>query len=190
MPQIDGWSLLTTLKEDKLLADIPVIVVTMMDDRDLAYALHATEYLLKPIDANNLYAILEKHQARQNIGSVLVVEDELDARQLLTKLVTRQGWAVDTAENGLQALEYLQTNLPSLILLDLMMPNMDGFEFLKQMRLRPQWQSIPVVVVTAKELTDADRELLSDKVQGLRQKANFDSQELVEEIEDLISIHS
>ena len=190
MPQMDGWSVLTTLKEDKLLADIPVIVVTMMDDRDLAYALHATEYLLKPIDANNLYAILEKHQARQNIGSVLVVEDELDARQLLTKLVTRQGWAVDTAENGLQALEYLQTNLPSLILLDLMMPNMDGFEFLKQMRLRPQWQSIPVVVVTAKELTDADRELLSDKVQGLRQKANFDTQELMEEIEDLISINS
>jgi PAS domain S-box-containing protein len=186
MPDMDGWLVLAALKDNPAIAEIPVIMLTMVEDRDLAYALHAADYLVKPIDSDRLQAILQRYQSRQSSGPVLVVEDDLDSSQLLCKLLDRQGWSVERAENGLEALKSLQTKVPSLVLLDLMMPEMDGFEFIDQMRHHPEWQAIPVIVVTAKELTASDRQRLGDRVQGLRQKGGFDSQELLEEIEDLI----
>ncbi len=172
MPDLNGWSVLSTLKDSVELADIPVIMMTMTEDRDLAYALRASDFLLKPISSDRLEAILEKYEHRQSFGSVLVVEDDLDSRQLLCKAIERRGWSVQEAENGLLALESLQKTIPSLILLDLMMPDMDGFEFVQQMRRYPKWQSIPIIVVTAKELTLADRQEILCPCHGSTFKAD------------------
>jgi CheY-like chemotaxis protein len=188
MPDLDGWSVLTALKDDPQLADIPVIMLTMVNDRDLGYALGASDYLVKPIDLERLSSVLQHYQSRLSSGPVLVVEDDLDSRQMLCKLLERRGWQVEAVENGRRALKFMEMAAPSLILLDLMMPEMDGFDFIQEMQNQPQWRSIPVIVVTAKELTAVERQRLSDRVQGLHQKASFDRQTLLEEVEELIEL--
>ena len=186
MPEMDGWSVLTALKEHPTLASIPVIMLTMVTDRDLGYALGASEYLVKPVNIDRLTAILEKHQSRKSCGPVLVVEDDLASREMLCTLLDRRGWEVSQVENGRLALEFLETTTPGLILLDLMMPEVDGFEVLRQLRARPDWRDIPVVVVTAKELTTTERQWLSAQIQGFHQKGEFDRQALLSEVEELI----
>jgi CheY-like chemotaxis protein len=177
---------LTALKEHPILASIPVIMLTMVTDRDLGYALGASEYLVKPVSIDRLTAILEKHQSRKSSGPVLVVEDDLASREMLCTLLDRRGWDVAQVENGRLALDFLKHTIPGLILLDLMMPEVDGFEVLKQLRLHADWRNIPVVVVTAKELTTAERQWLSEQVQGFHQKGGIDRQALLSEVEELI----
>jgi PAS domain S-box-containing protein len=186
MPDMDGWSVLTALKEHPVLASIPVIMLTMVTDRDLGYALGASEYLVKPVNIDRLTAILEKHQSRKSSGPVLVVEDDLASREMLCTLLDRRGWEVAPVENGRLALEFLKTTIPGLILLDLMMPEVDGFEVLRQLRAHPDWRNIPVVVVTAKELTTSERQWLSEQIQGFHQKGGIDRQALLSEVEELI----
>jgi PAS domain S-box-containing protein len=186
MPDMNGWSVLTALKEHPILASIPVIMLTMVTDRDLGYALGASEYLLKPVSIDRLTAILEKHQSRKSSGPVLVVEDDPASREMLCTLLDRRGWDVVQVENGRLALDFLKYTIPGLILLDLMMPEVDGFEVLRQLRIHPDWRNIPVVVVTAKELTTAERQCLSEQVQGFHQKGGIDRQALLSEVEELI----
>lgn len=186
MPEMDGWSVLTALKEHPILASIPVIMLTMVTDQDLGYALGASEYLIKPVNIDRLTAILKKHQSRKSSGPVLVVEDDLASREMLCTLLDRRGWEVAQVENGRLALEFLEHTTPGLILLDLMMPEVDGFEVLRQLRIHPTWRDIPVVVVTAKELSTSERQWLSEQVQGFHQKGGIDRQALLSEVEELI----
>jgi PAS domain S-box-containing protein len=188
MPRMDGWSTLTALKDNPVLANIPVIMLTMVEDQNLGYALGAADYLTKPIDRDRLLAVLQKYQGKKSSGLVLVVEDDAASREMLCRLLEREGWQVQAAENGSLALESLQFNLPSLILLDLMMPEMDGFGFIQELQKHPQWQSIPVVVITAKDLTLLDRQQLSDRVQSIHQKGGFDRESLLKEIEKYIAL--
>lgn len=188
MPGMDGWSVLTGLKDNPELANIPVIMLTMVADRDLGYALGASEYLVKPINIERLTAVLHKHEARRSQGPVLVVEDDLASREMVSKLLERRGWQVEQAENGRKALDFLQMATPSVILLDLMMPEVDGFEVIRQLRQRPEGREIPIVVVTAKELTTQERQWLSEQIQGFHQKGGFDRQTLLAEIEELVEL--
>ena len=165
MPGMDGWTVLAALKSDPALADIPVVMLSVVDEHHLGLALGASEYLTKPIERERLAAVLRKYGTRNSARHVLVVEDEPGVRTLLRRALEGEGWAVSEAQHGKVALEHLGQRVPDLILLDLMMPEMNGFEFLEVLRERATWRDIPVVVITAKDLTDDDRRRLNGDVE-------------------------
>jgi PAS domain S-box-containing protein len=182
MPQLDGWATLNQLKTDPTLSDIPVVMVTMMSDRGLGYSLGAADYLVKPIDRDRLIAILNRHRPEPNPGSILVAEDDPASRDMLRQILEKEGWRVIEAEHGRQALEHLATQTPTLILLDLMMPELDGFGVVSELRQHPKWRSLPVIVITAKDLTTAERQYLQGRVEQILLKGSYSREDLLIEI--------
>ena len=187
MPGMDGWAVLAALKADPQLAAIPVIMMTIVDDRNLGFALGAAEYLTKPIDWNRLAAVLRKYRHTAARGQVLVVEDDAATRELLERNLERDGWSVALADNGRAALAILAARPVAIILLDLLMPEMDGFEFLDELRRRPEWRRIPVVVITSKDLTEADRRRLNGGVARIVQKGTLSFDELLGAMRALVA---
>lgn len=187
MPGMDGWAVLTRLKADPALADIPVIMVTFADNRELGYALGAIEYLNKPLERDRLVAILQKYHDNSNNRRVLVVEDDLATRQYLTRLLEKEGWQTSEAPNGRLALERVAQASPQLILLDLMMPEMDGFEFVAELRQTEAGRAIPIVVITAKDIDKEDRHRLNGQVQRILQKGTYTREGLLTDIRNLIA---
>lgn len=185
MPDIDGWEVLQTLKSDPELADIPVIILTMLDDQQRGYALGATEFLVKPVDRERLAGIVRRYRIA-GPARVLVVEDDADTRALLTRQLTADGWTVDGAENGKVGLERCAYSRPDLILLDLMMPVMDGFEFVDRLRKTETGRTVPVVVLTARDLTADDRRRLGGQVDRILQKAGLDRENLLGEVRGML----
>jgi len=181
MPELDGWSVLAALKGDPALADIPVILVTIIDDRQRGYALGATDYMVKPIDRQRLVDTLRALTGTIS-GRVLVVEDDEIARASIRQALARGGWQVETADNGRVALERLEHDAPDAIVLDLIMPEMDGFEFLAELRGREDPHHVPVLVVTAMDLTDADHRRLNGEVEGVIRKSGQSGDDLLREI--------
>ena len=169
MPGMDGWSVLAALKDDPGLSEIPVVILTMSDNKNYGYALGATEYLMKPVDREHLAGALRKY-SRVNHDPILVVDDDPNTRDLLSSTLTKDGWSVQTAENGLAALESVRKTRPGLVLLDLMMPEMDGFAFIEEFRKLPSLGEIPVIVLTAKDLTAEDRRRLNGHVKRIMGK--------------------
>jgi hypothetical protein len=188
MPQMDGWAVLKELKSDPTLADIPVIMATITDERNLGIALGASEYLTKPIDRERLAAILARYSRAGAPRRVLVVEDDESARALIRRALESEGWEVDEAENGRVALERLAESEPALVLLDLMMPEMDGFEFLETLRDGADPSRVPVVVITAKELTEEDHLRLNGGVERIVQKGSRDR--FLREVRDFVALHA
>ncbi|MBT9311969.1 response regulator [Leptothoe kymatousa TAU-MAC 1615] len=186
MPQMDGWSVLRQLKEKPTVADIPVILLSIVDDRPMGHSLGAADYLTKPIDRRRLLGVLEAHLSDQPSPTILVVEDDVNAREIMGRFLQRQDWTVDLASNGREALQYLDGTTPDLIVLDLMMPEIDGFEFIQMLRQNPDWQDIPVIVVTAKALTATDQQQL-EGVARVYQKADLNRQELLSELQAVVS---
>jgi CheY-like chemotaxis protein len=186
MPSMDGWSVLLSLKSDPALADIPVIMVTTAHNADLGYALGAAEYLVKPLEEDRVVAVVKKYQNGSAHRGVLIVEDDGLTRQMLRTLLERQGWDVREATNGRTGLAALREQLPALIILDLMMPEMDGFKFVNEMRAREAWRDIPVLVLTAKDLTRGERERLNGAVQQVFQIGVTSRLQLVQEIHRLV----
>jgi signal transduction histidine kinase/CheY-like chemotaxis protein/HAMP domain-containing protein len=165
MPQVDGWGVLHTLKGDPELADIPVVLVTANQDSSLGFELGAVAFLTKPVDREALLDTIRGCCAGKR-GVVLVVEDDARTRELTERTVEKLGFSVAHAANGRQGLTWLEANRPPvLILLDLLMPEMDGFAFLERLRSQGEWQGIPVVVVTAKQLTAEERQWLGQTTQ-------------------------
>ena len=167
MPGMDGWSVLAALKADAVLADIPVVMLTMLDDRNLGYALGAADYLTKPLDRERLVSVLGRY--RQDLP-VLVVDDDPDFRDLARRTLEREGHTVIEADNGHAALARLRETTPGVILLDLMMPEMDGFDVVAAIRENEAWRTIPIVVITAKDLSPEDHERLNGYVARVLQK--------------------
>jgi adenylate cyclase len=168
MPQMDGWSALKELKADAELRDIPVIMVSVLNERGMAIPLGAADFVTKPVDRQRLTAILREHCGGPSGASILVVEDDLPTREALCRSLASMEYVAHEAVNGRTGLEWLTKHpAPSLILLDLMMPEMDGFEFLRELRKQPAFANIPVIVVTAKELTDEDIRVLSGQTEGI-----------------------
>jgi len=189
MPGLDGWSVLGLLKEDPGVADIPVVMLTIADEEQLGYALGASEYLMKPIARDRLVAVLRKHGRGGSARHVLVVEDDAATRAVLRRTLGQEGWRVSEAENGRVALEQLERQVPDLVLLDLMMPEMDGFEFLEAARQVTAWQTVPVVVLTAKDLTEKDRARLNGGVARVVQKGAQDREDLLRDLRQLVAAH-
>jgi signal transduction histidine kinase/DNA-binding response OmpR family regulator len=186
MPGLDGWAVLAALKADPELADIPVIMQTIVDNKQMGYALGAADYLTKPVDWQRLTSLLRKYRCAHPPCPVLVVEDDAAMREVLRRMLEAEGWAVSAAANGREALACLAEGRPDLILLDLMMPEMDGFQFVAEVRKRQEWRSIPIVVVTAMDLTPDDRRRLNGYVEQILQKGAY-SRELLREIRDLVA---
>ncbi len=185
MPQMDGWEVLSLLKSDPELEKIPVVIVTIEDDQALGSALGAVDYLLKPVDYDRLLTLLQPYCANSAPTSVLVVEDNTENREMMHRQLTKAGWHVLEAQNGRRALEMMQHEQPEVILLDLMMPEMNGFEFIRELRQHPQWRSLPVIVLTAKDLTLEERQWLGEQTQRIYTKGASSRQLLLDEIRSL-----
>lgn len=182
MPGMDGWTVLRSLKADPLTASIPVVMVSMLDDRDIGHALGAADYLTKPFDREKLVLALRRFRQGSSPRPVLVVEDDPATREVIRRALERDGWVVSEADNGRSALESLAAAAPDLVVLDLLMPEMDGFEFVAELRRSERGRRIPVVVVTAKEITEDDRARLNGQVRTIFHKGSFSREELTAEI--------
>ncbi len=189
MPGLDGWSVLSMLKSDPSIADIPVVMVTIIDDKNLGYALGASDYLTKPLDRNRLKSVIGRYRHGGGVRCALVVDDDAAVREVTRRTLESDGWLVREAENGRVALERAEESLPDVVLLDLMMPEMDGFEFLDLFRKKEEWRTIPVVVVTAKDLTPEDHLRLSGHVGQVLHKGAFNRDELLQEAGRQVAAH-
>lgn len=186
MPGMDGWAVLSALKADPELADIPVVVVTILDDRNLGYALGAAEFVSKPVDRARLVAVLERYRHAHERPAVLVIDDDASARASLRRTLATS-WEVIEAANGREALDRLTEREFGVILLDLIMPEMDGFEFLAELRREDAGRAIPVVVITAKDLSADDRQRLSGSVERILQKGAYRREELLQQVRDMVA---
>jgi signal transduction histidine kinase/DNA-binding response OmpR family regulator len=189
MPGLDGWAVLTALKEDPATADIPVIMMTIVDEERVGFSLGAADYFTKPVDWSRLAASIAKHRDADGHG-VLIVEDDPNTRELLVRTLEKDGWQVREAANGRLGLEQVHAAIPSLVLLDLMMPELDGFGFMEGLRQTPGCQHVPVIVITAKDLTPEDRARLNGETCRILQKASFSPDNLLAEIRGIVSHHS
>ena len=181
MPDLDGWTVLAAIKGDPRLADIPVILVTIEDNRSRGYSLGAAEYMTKPVDRERLVNLL--HQISSPIARrVLLVDDDAIMRESVRRALEQEQWEVTETANGRAALEQLGVADFDVILLDLMMPEMDGFEFLVRMRQQPEWQDIPVLVLTAKDLSPEDHQQLNGHAEKVMQKNASELDELLREL--------
>jgi GAF domain-containing protein/CheY-like chemotaxis protein len=171
MPDLDGWTVLAAIKGDPALASIPVVLMSMVDQKNRGYALGAADYLVKPVDRGKLIETLTGICGAR-AGRALLVDDDEVVRRVVRQVLQPLGWQVTEAENGQLAIESLTAARPDVIILDLMMPKMDGFEFLDELRSRQEWQDIPVVVITAKDLSDEERNRLNGGVERIIQKSD------------------
>ena len=185
MPKMDGWAVLQALKHDPETREIPVIMVTIVDDKNLGYTLGANDYLTKPVDREQLSAVLQKYRCNHPPCPVLLVEDDETTRGMMRAMLERDGWCVTEASNGAEGLQRLSEVGANVILLDLMMPQMDGFEFLTRLRRNPDTRDTPVVVITAKELTAEDLRLLKGAVQKVLSKGEFSMEDLLSQLRAL-----
>jgi len=187
MPEVDGWTVLTALKSDEALRDIPVIMHTMMDQKEMGYTLGVDDYLTKPIHRDRLIEIVGKHLSCGRNDTILLVEDDHGIRQMMNVMLTKEGFNVVEAVDGKAALQFIERTQPSLILLDLMMPEMDGFSFLDEFRTMEKWRETPVIVVTAKDLTVEERTRLSLSVEKIVNKGNISKGEMVKMVRQFLA---
>jgi signal transduction histidine kinase/DNA-binding response OmpR family regulator len=185
MPKPDGWDVLTALKADSELCDIPVIMVTVAPERGIGLSLGAVDVLTKPVDRARLTALIHRLVRRE--GPVLIVEDNADTREMMWQTIEKLGMAAAETANGRRALAWLGEHPPpAMILLDLMMPEMDGFEFLDAIAGRADWRDIPVVVVTAKQLTTAERERLLRQARNVMEKTSTTRVEIAAAVSEAV----
>lgn len=187
MPDLDGWSVLAALKADVQTAQIPVIMMTMVDNQNLGYALGASDYLTKPVNKNELRRVLNHYHNKSTFHKILIVEDDPNTREILPYQLEDCSEKVFEAENGLQALNIISPEIPELIISDLMMPEMDGFELVHQLRQHQNWSSIPIIILTAKELTSIERDKLQGRIKQIFQKDGSQRTILLQEVLSLLS---
>nr|WP_283809661.1 PAS domain-containing hybrid sensor histidine kinase/response regulator [Lujinxingia vulgaris] len=191
MPGRSGWDTLAELKHDPELAHIPVVMLTMVVDRKKGFALGADDYLVKPVSGDVLLRTLQRFELERGELQALVVEDDDATREIMDRTLQNAGWQTTTAIHGRKAIDHLRTlnadNLPDIILLDLMMPEMDGFEFLEVLRADPALSEIPVIVVTARQLSRKELQQLQQVTERVMRKGNFTGAELVEEVDRLVA---
>jgi signal transduction histidine kinase/CheY-like chemotaxis protein len=186
MPDLDGWTVLRSLKADADLCKIPVILVTVLGDRDMGIALGAAEHLTKPVDPKELLRLLARVQWSARTPDVLIVDDDRATRDVLRRALVKEGWMVREAANGAEGLDQLTKAKPAVMLLDLIMPEMDGFEVMREMRLNPVWRDIHVVIVTSKDLSRDELEWLRGHAMDVFQKGAYGRAELITAVRGMI----
>ncbi len=212
MPDMDGWMVLSALKNDLLLRQIPVVMLTMVDDKSTAAEFGAADFLLKPVTRDQLANIAKRfirspkdtledavdyltNPQRRHAPSddstpplLLVVDEDETTREMLCAILQRAGWRVKSSDSGMRALHSLNTEKPDLILLNLLMPEMSGFEFVTYLRRIEDCQNVPVVIMTAKDVSQYDKQLLTHSFQAVLQKGTCSHEELVAEIRELLTV--
>jgi signal transduction histidine kinase/DNA-binding response OmpR family regulator len=174
LPGIDGWDVLAQLKADPATAAIPVIVVSMLDERGRGFALGAAEYLVKPVGKEQLLAALYRAAAMpEQKHAVVAIDDDPLAIELVRASLEPEGWTVLGAPTGQEGLALIREQRPSAVLLDLLMPGMDGFEVVEALRADPGTRSIPVVILTSKSMTQQDKERLQGRITYVARKTEF-----------------
>ena len=186
MPGMDGWEVLKALKSDPELREIAVIMMTNIDEKSTGYALGAAEYMTKPVDRERLVEVLRKFRDHASTRPILVVEDDASVRETIRRALSQDGLKVVEAENGREALERMAEITPSLILLDIMMPELDGFGFMEELRKHEQWRPIPVVVLTAKDITATERARLQGFATAVLLKHEQSQDALIRDMRELI----
>ena len=182
MPGMDGWAVLKALKLDKETRNIPIIMLTMMDEKNLGFSLGATKYINKPVERNNLLSTIRSVTQHDSTNELLVVVDDPVARELIKGMLKKGGWNIAEAENGKQAIAQLKASIPTVILLDLKMPEMDGLTFLNHLRINDEWREIPVIVVTGTELTNDEIRELKNKSAVVLIKTGSDQSGLYQQL--------
>ena len=181
-----GWDALRVLKADRDLREIPVVMVSVAADRGQGFALGAVDSLTKPIDRKQLLSVVRRHASKAG-SLVLLVEDEVDTAEMIRRGLVEEGYRVSIAHDGAEGLEQVVDETPDVILLDLIMPVMDGFEFAAVLRANPDHADIPIVVVTAKDLTASDRERLGGTVETIMDKGEGFEQEIIARISRVVA---
>jgi len=186
MPHMDGWAVLTALKADPELSDIPVIMVSMMQEKRLGYSLGAADYLTKPVEWTRLKAILDRYRGPDVQGVAVLIEEDRQAREEFRQLLEKEGWCVIEAEDGRAALERVAERRPELILMDAQLPA--AASFLQELRRRPDWRTIPVIAVAEKDVTPAEKRRLQGRVHEIIQTGEDGSEEeLIAELRRIAS---
>ena len=186
MPDIDGWIVYQKIKRIPLLANVPIIIVTIGDYEKMAKDFGVVDFLSKPINWKELNKLLQKYELTDKRKHILVVDDDSSTRVILKKMLVKDNWKVDEAENGEVALEKIKIEKPELILLDLLMPVMDGFEFLKIIKANDIWGNIPIIVITSKDLTADDYSFLTSNVDKVIKKGEYTRKEIINRIDTAI----
>ncbi len=181
MPDKDGWDLIRDLKANAETAGIPIVILSIVDNKPLGFSLGATDYLLKPIDRDALVQSLTRISIRP-VKEIMVVDDDEGVREILDDMLKREGYEVSLAKNGVEAIASLGKKMPDLVILDLMMPEMDGFEVVRQMRSHVDWKDVPVLICTAKELTQMERADLMRSVSRIVEKGSMQRDILLGEL--------
>jgi CheY-like chemotaxis protein len=175
LPDMSGWLVLSTLKSQPETAPIPVVMVSMLDEREKGLALGASEYITKPLERVKLIAMLQQVRAGRAGGLALVIDDDAEARETLQRSIEKEGWRVSQAGNGREGLQKVAEAVPDLIILDLEMPEMDGFELLRHLRARPETSLVPVIVLTGKNMSPDERVQLGGYVEHVVRKRPADA---------------
>ncbi|MEO7913131.1 MAG: response regulator [Roseiflexaceae bacterium] len=195
MREMDGWEVLTTLKADPAISHIPVIMLTIVDEQRKGFALGVADYLVKPVDGMQLVALLNQYRKVSNAGlalphgEILLAEDDPQLRSMLARLLSDAGWAVAEAATGPAALESATKHRPDMIILDLMLPEMDGIQVIDALRAASAGKDVPIVVITAKDLTALERNHLNSSVAYILQKGDYRLDDLLGMVYELMSGH-
>ena len=186
LPGVDGWEVLKTLKSDDATRDIPVVIISRVDERDLGVALGADDYFVKPVDRDRLLnRVRQLTTADQSKMRLLLIDDDTSLHELLDDELTRLGYTIESAFNGETGFAAAKENNPDVIILDLMMPGMSGFEVAGMLKDHPSTARIPILVLTSKEISADDRRELQSKVAACVQKGKSARDQLVAEIRRL-----
>jgi CheY-like chemotaxis protein len=183
LPSLDGWEILRSLKLDPLTRDIPVVIASIIDDSELGFALGATDYFVKPVDRQALLARLDRYvrpdPAHDHNLTILIADDDPVAVDLLENMLAPAGYTTLAVTGGAAAIDAAIADGPDVILLDLMMPGVDGFAVVDALRANPATRDTPILIITAKELTDADKRRLNGRVTTILRKGTFGAIELI-----------
>ncbi len=183
----DGWDVLQSLKAHPDTASIPVVMVSILDREDKGFALGADDYITKPVDWDHMFSVLGRLTAEGKARNALIIDDDESTRLLFKSVLSKDGWEVAEAAHGGEGLEQIRKERPGVIILDLMMPEMDGFQFLKEFNRNSEWDDIPVIVVTAKEMTASERKLLDECASRVIQKGTQTAGEMLEVVQNWAS---
>ena len=191
MPPINGWELLLQLKGDPRTRSIPVMVVTIVDQPAMGVTLGADEYLVKPVDKAALLAAVERCLGARGgappARPILVVEDDAPTREVIRELLGARGYAVANAADGAQARDWVEANLPELVILDLVLPEVSGFELLAEWRASPRTADIPVFVLTGKDLSHEEEKYLRNHAESLFRKQQPWQEALVKQLQRVVA---
>ena len=189
LPKKDGWDVLSELKNSQDTADIPVIIVSIVDNKDLGFSLGAAEYLIKPVDRikliNTVNACIPAEKDKGKLMKILVVDDDEKAVKYMSAILENAGFEVLKAYRGKAGINLAMNSNPDLIILDLMMPEISGFDVIEKLRTHPTAKSIPIIICSAKELTPADKKVLNGNILAIVQKGTHTKEDLLAAIKKI-----